>query len=288
MSHVLDVLLGPLAYPFMVTAIEAGTLVAVSAALVGWFVVLRQQAFASHTLAAVGFPGASAAILLGLPLWVGYFGFSIAAALIIALTSRRQTASVTGSSTESAVVGTVLAVTLACGYLFVTLYRGNIQAISGLLFGSFLGITQAQVQALALATALVLAIIAAISRRLFFASVDPDVARASGVPVDRLGVVFLVVLGVSAAEAGQITGALLVFSLLILPAAAAQALVVRPDFSLLLSIGLGVAITWVGLWAAYYTDFPIGSWVTTLGFAVFVLARAKLWLDERASAPAVG
>lgn len=271
-----------LQYPFMINALEAGTLVALAAGVVGWFVVLRQQAFASHTLAAVGFPGASGAVLFGLPLWVGYFGFSVAAAIIIAVASRRQSASLTSTSTESAVVGTVLALSLACGYFFVSLYRGNIQGVSALLFGNFLGVSQSQVAILAVATLLVLVVLGLISRPLFFASVDPEVARVGGVAVGRIGVVFLVLLGVTAAEAGQITGALLVFSLVVLPAATAQALVVCPSWSVFLTVVLGTTMTWLGLGLAYATDLPIGACITTLGFAAFVLARAKQWLEARA------
>ena len=184
--------------------------------------ILRRQSFAGHTLAVVAFPGASGAIWVGVSAPFGYFGFCIAAALIIAAAPRSQTGS--GFSEESAVIGTVQAFALACGFLFVSLYHGFLGGITGLLFGSFLGITDNQVLGLLAVAATALIVLAAVAGPLFFASIDPDVAAARGVPVRILSVAFLVLLGVAAAEVSQITGALLVFALLVMPAAAAQQL----------------------------------------------------------------
>ena len=110
-------------------------------------------------------------------------------------------------------------------------------------------------------------------RQLLFASVDPDVAEARGVPVATIGVAFLLLLGFAAAEASQITGSLLVFALLVVPAATAQRLTARPAASITLSVALAVAVTWLGLAAAYYSSYPIGFFVTTFGFAAFALAQ---------------
>src|SRR5581483_4008286 len=107
-----------------------------------------------------------------------------------------------------------------------------------------------------------------------FASVDPDVAAARGVPVRRLSVVYLVLLGVGAAAAAQITGALLVFALLVLPPAAAHALTTRPVVGMGLAVGLALASTWLGLGIAYYSPYPIGFWVTTIAFVIYLAARA--------------
>jgi zinc/manganese transport system permease protein len=117
-------------------------------------------------------------------------------------------------------------------------------------------------------------VLAVIGRPLLFASIDPDVAAANRVPVRALSVAFLVLLGLAAAEASQITGTLLVFALLVMPAATAQVLTARPAASLALTVLIGLGITWTGLAVAYYSPYPIGFFVTTFGFAAYVLAQA--------------
>ncbi|WP_241778510.1 metal ABC transporter permease [Streptomyces sp. AcH 505] len=257
------------AFPFMVNAFRAGTLIAVGAAVMGWFMVLRRQSFAGHTVATVGFPGAAGAALLGVGAVYGYVTFCVAAALVIAALPRAGRAA---GGHESAVTGTVQAFLLACGFLFTTLYKGLLGGVTSLLFGSFLGITTAQVWLLFAVTAAVLGVLAVIGRPLLFASVDPDVAAARGVPVRLLSTAFLVLLGAAAAEASQITGSLLVFALLVMPAATAQILSARPAVSLALSVAVAVAVTWLGLITAYYSPYPIGFYVTTFAFAGYVVA----------------
>jgi len=258
------------AYHFMVNALVAGTVVAVVAGAMGWFMVLRRQAFVGHTLAVVSFPGAAGAILIGVSATAGYFAAAIAAALVIALVPRRPATA--GYSAESAVVGTVQAFALACGALFVSLYGGFLNSLTGLLFGTFLGISDTQVLTLVVVGAAALGALTLIARPLLFATVDPDVARARGVPVGALSTVYLVLLGCAAAEVSQITGALLVFALLVMPAAAAQRLSARPALSLAVTVVLALAITWLGLGAAYFSVYPVGFYVTTFGFAAFALA----------------
>jgi zinc/manganese transport system permease protein len=260
------------AYPFMVNAFRAGTCVALVAAVAGWFMVLRKQTFAGHTLAVVAFPGAAGATLIGVSASLGYFTACIAAAGVIALAG--QGAPGRAFSEESAVIGTVQAFALSCGLLFVSLYRGFLSGVNGLLFGSFLGITNDQVVALAVISLLVVVAFGAITRPLLFASIDAGVAAARGVPVRALGFVFLLLLGAAAAAASQITGALLVFALLVMPAAAAQRLTARPSLSLLLTVVIGLAVTWGGLTAAYYSTWPIGFYVTTFGFGIYLLSVA--------------
>jgi zinc/manganese transport system permease protein len=277
-----------LQFPFMVNALRAGTIVAVAAGALGWFMVLRRQSFAGHTLAIVSFPGAAGAILVGVSAITGYFAASVGAALVIAALPR----SIGGRprSAESAIIGTVQAFALACGALFVSLYGGFLNGLTGLLFGSFLGISASQVLALLGVAAAALAVLALIARPLFFATVDPDVAAARGVPVRLLGVVFLVLLGCAAAEVSQITGALLVFALLVMPAATAQQITARPVVSFALTVGLGLITVWLGLAAAYFSVYPVGFFITTLGFAGYVLAaagRALLLWTRRPPAAAV-
>jgi zinc/manganese transport system permease protein len=268
-------------FPFMVNAFRAGTIVAVVAGCVGWFMVVRRQTFAGHTLALVGFPGAAGAVLIGVSAQAGFFAFCIAAALVIAALPRSGTR---GFSQESAVIGVIQAFALSCGFLFVSLYRGNLNGINALLFGSFLGITSTQVVALAftgLATVVTLGVMA---RPLLFASIDPDVAAARGVPVGLLAAAYLVLLGVAAAATSQITGSLLVFALLVLPAATAQRLTPRPARGLAITVVIAVAVTWSGLVAAYYTTYPIGFYVTTIAFALYLGAAAAGLVSRRVGA----
>jgi zinc/manganese transport system permease protein len=255
--------------PLILNAFRAGSIVAVLAAVVGWFMVARRQSFAGHTLAVVGFPGAAAAVWLGFGVTGGYFAACLGAALVIATVpggARR------GGGAESALIGTVQAFALASGMLFVALYKGFLAGTTSLLFGSFLGISAGQVGVLAVVAAAVLAVLAAVGRPLLFASIDADVARAHGVPVRPLDVVFLLLLGATAAEVSQITGALLVFALLVLPPATAQLLTPRPGRGIAAAVLLGLSTIWVALFVAVYSPYPIGFWVTTLSFGGYLLA----------------
>jgi zinc/manganese transport system permease protein len=275
-------LASPFAYPFMVNALEAGTIVAIVAGVVGWFMVLRRQSFAGHALAVVGFPGAAGATLIGLDVSFGYFAFCIGAALVIALLPGAGGGG-QGRSQESAVTGTVQAFALACGFLFVSLYKGYLNGINALLFGSFVGITQTQVAALLIVGVLTLGVMAVVGRPLLFASLDPQVAAARGVPVRALSVVFLLMLGAAVAESSQITGTLLVFALLVAPPATAHVLTGRPGVGLLLSVLLGLAVTWAGLFIGYWWPYPIGFVITSLAFAIYVAARGWVWWTSRAA-----
>jgi zinc/manganese transport system permease protein len=258
-----------LEFPFMVNAFRAGAVVAVLSGLVGWFMVLRRQSFAGHSLALVGFPGAAGAVLIGISASYGLFAFALAAAVIIGLV---PSAAGRGYSEESAVTGTVQAFALACGFLFVSLYGGFLSGANALLFGSFLGITTDQVELLAVVAVVAAAVLAIIARPLLFASIDPDVARARGVPVRGLSITFLMLLGAAAAEVSQITGTLLVFALLVVPAATAQTWTTRPVLSLLLTVVIGVSVTWLSLLVAYYSPYPIGFFLTSFAFAAYLLA----------------
>jgi zinc/manganese transport system permease protein len=264
--------------PFMVNAFRAGTIVAVLAALVGWFMVLRRQSFAGHTLALVGFPGAAAAVWLGVGAALGYFAFGLIAALVIAAL---PTGTGRGYREESAVIGTVQAFALASGMLFLALAGRFLNGTNALLFGTFLGIADGQVLLLAGVAVAALAVLAVIGRPLLFASIDADVARAHGVPARALSTAFLLLLGGTAAEVSQITGALLVFALLVLPPATAHLLTPRPVASLALSVGLALLTVWVALFVAYYSPYPIGFWLTTIGFGLYAVTYVGIRLRER-------
>ncbi len=256
-------------YPFMVNALRAGTIVAIVAALIGWFMVLRRQTFAGHTLAVVSFPGASAAVLLGIAPAYGYFAFAVVAAMVFAVASLQGN----GRRTEeSAIIGTVQAFALGAGFLFVSLSHENVTGAQALLFGSFLGISNSDVIVLLAGAVATMGILALVARPLFFASIDPDVAAARGVPVSLLSVVFFLLLGVATAEASQITGSLLIFALLVLPAATAERLTARPGVSIVITVAIALLVTWIGLALSYYNNYPIGFHVTSLAFGAYVLA----------------
>jgi zinc/manganese transport system permease protein len=269
------------AYPFMVNAFRAGAIAAVIAGIMGWFMVLRRQSFAGHTLALTGFPGAAGATLIGVSAAYGYFAFCAAAAVVIALAGRRG-GQPGGRASESALTGVVQAFALACGLLFIALYQGFLNGTTALLFGSFLGITSGQVALLAAVALGVLAVMAAAARPLLFASVDPVVAAARGLPVRALSVTYLVLLGLAVAETAQITGALLVFALLVMPAATAQRVTSRPAAGLLLSVVTGWLVTWAALTAAFYSPYPIGFYVTSFAFAAYLAAHLGAAVRHRA------
>ncbi|MGO9028699.1 MAG: metal ABC transporter permease [Acidimicrobiales bacterium] len=274
------------AFHFMVNAFRAGTIVAVVAGAVGWFMVLRRQSFVGHTLAVVSFPGAAGAIWLGLSATLGYFVGSIAAAAVIALVPRSGTGE--ASSEESAVIGTVQAFALACGVLFVSLYGGFLDSITGLLFGTFLGVSNGQVVTLAAVGVPVLVVLGVIARPLLFGTVDAAVAAARGVPVRGLSVVYLLLLGCTAAEVSQITGALLVFALLVMPAAAAQQVTASPAWSFAITVVVGLVVTWLALGVAYFSVYPVGFWVTTFGFAAYLLGAGYHAAASRVGSRAAG
>ena len=255
--------------PFMQHALAAGTIVAVMAGVIGWFMVLRRQTFAGHTLSLTAFTGASAAVLAGVPIVLGYFTVCGLGALALAGASGPRRS----QGTESAATGSIQAFALGLGFLFVSLYHGVLNGLDSLLFGTFLGITSSQVFVLLVVAAIAIALVAVAARPLLFASVDPDVARASGVRVQLLGLGFLLVLGLSVAETSQITGALLVFALLVTPAATAQRLTTRPLAGVVLSVALALLVTWLGLALAYFSVYPVGFYITSLSFALYVLAR---------------
>ncbi len=257
-------------FPFMVNALEAGTIVAVLAAVVGWYMVLRRQSFAGHTLSVMAFPGAAGAALVGLPTALGYYLACGGAALLMrgARGSIRR-----GHGTETATIATVQTLGLAAGFLFLSLNNAVLGGTETLLFGTFLGVSRGQVLTLLIVAVVALLLIAGAARPLLLETIDPEAARARGLPVALLDTAFLLVLAAAVAATSQITGALLVFALLVAPAAAAQELTMRPGLGLLLSVVFALAIAWLGLGIAYFSIYPVGFYVTSLAFAVYLIAR---------------
>jgi zinc/manganese transport system permease protein len=269
-----------LQFQFMVNALRAGTIVAVVSGAIGYVMVLRRQSFAGHTMALVGFPGAAAATWIGISQSFGYYTFCIVAALVIAAAGDPAATASRGRGEQSAAIGTVQAFALASGMLFVSLYHGFQAGLTGLLFGTIIGVTHAQVVTLFVAGAVALTLLALLGRPLLFASVDADVASARGLPTRLIDAMFLVVLAVAAAGTSQVTGSLLVFALLVAPAATAVRLTARPAVGVSLSVVIAVSVTWLGEGVAYFSPYPIGFWVTTVAFAAFLLASGYRWLAD--------
>jgi zinc/manganese transport system permease protein len=261
-----------LQFHFMQNAYAAGTLVALLAGVAGYFVVLRGQSFVAHTLSQVGFPGAAAGVLAHVSPVAGLITFCVAAAVGIGWRGRDVEA---GNRAEAAAVGSILAFSLGLGLLFFRLYAGSAQTIYAFLFGSILGITDNDVAITLAVSATSLATLAAIGRPLVFASVDPQVADARGLPVRALSVGFLVVLALAVAITVQIVGTLLIFALLVAPAATALQLTARPALGVVLSVVLSLACTWLGLAMAYFSAFPVGFFITSLAFGAYVVARVS-------------
>jgi zinc/manganese transport system permease protein len=260
-----------LSYDFMVNALRAGIAVALASGAMGWFVVMRREAFAAHTFALIGFPGAATAAWLGVDAGFGYLGFCSLGAIVIAAGSGRVGDRV-GSGDRGALVALVQTAALAVGLVVVQLDH-RVSSVDRLLFGTIVGVRGSQVVGLVVIAAVVIVGLVVLGRPLTFASVDPDVAGARGVSVAGLNVVFLLLLAGTTAGASQVTGSLLVVALLVAPAAGAARLTARPIVGVAVSIGGALVVTVVGEFVAFYSTYPIGFWVTTLAAGWFLVAH---------------
>src|ERR1700720_4522676 len=253
-------------YEFMVHAFQAGTIVSVVAGGIGYFVVLRASAFAAHALSHIGFAGATGAVVLGLSPVFGLLAFTLASGVTIgALGNRLRGRDVT--------IGIVLAWTLGLGVLFISLSRGYATEAYALLFGEILGISATDVAITLVAGVVTLAALIAIYRPLLFSSVDDDLASAKGVPVTALSIAFMAILAVSVTEAVQVVGVLLIFALIVTPAAIAVRFTSRPSIAIVTGLVLALIFTWLGLAIAYYSPHPVSFFITTLAFATYVGVR---------------
>ena len=255
-----------LRYAFMQHAYEAGTIVALSAGIIGYFVVLRGLSFAAHALSHIGFAGATGAVLVGATPIAGLLVFTMSAGAVMgALGQRLRGRDVT--------IGLVMAWSLGLGLLFTYLYKGSAQLAIGILFGQIFGITSQEVAVTFAAGFLTVLALVAVYRPLLFSTLDEEVAEAKGVPVRGLSIAFMVILAVAVSEAVQVVGVLLIFALIVAPAAIAERFTTRPSRGLLLSAALAVLFTWAGLAVAYYVPYPVGFFITTIAFGSYVLAR---------------
>jgi zinc/manganese transport system permease protein len=253
-------------YQFMDNAYTAGTMVAIVAGAIGYFVVLRSSAFAAHALSHIGFAGATGAVVLSLNPIYGLLVFTVGSGMAIgALGNRLRSRDVT--------IGIVLAWTLGLGVLFISLYTGYAQEAYALLFGEILGISVQEVVITGVVAAIAVVALLGMYRPLLYASVDQDLARAKGVPTLALSVAFMAVLALAVTDAVQVVGVLLIFALIVTPAAIAIRFTSRPSVAIPMCIGLSLAFTWLGLAIAYYSPHPVSFFITSLAFGTYVIVR---------------
>jgi zinc/manganese transport system permease protein len=267
------------AFGFMVHALQAGTVVAVLAPVLGWFVVLRRQTFAAHTLGVVAFPGAAAAVFVGLPAVAGYYASTVTGAVALSRFRGRH-----DSCDEPAAIGILHTAALAVGFVLSRLYDGMLPQTTALLFGSFLGISAGQVRTTAATAVVVLLVLVAIWRPLVLVTVDPELARSRGLPVGALDVTVLVLVAVVVAVTSGIAGALLIGTLLVTPAAAAQRLTGRAAVGIPLAVLVALVVTWASLALSFVTDVPPGFYLAALAFGAF---GAAVLVDRVRAAAAV-
>jgi len=267
-----------LEYEFMRTALLAGSLVAVVAGAVGFFLVLRHLAFAGHALSHVGFAGATGAMLVGAsPLW-GLLAFTLVAALAMGLLGARLRG-------RDVAVGVILSLALGVGVLFLSLYTANANQATAILFGNVLGVEMHTVWALLALSVVSLSALAFISRPLLFATLAPELAEARGVSLRRVAMLFLVIVAIAVAEAAQVVGVLLVFALMVAPAATALRLTARVGLGVTLAVLLALAATWAGLALAYRTDWPTTFCIVAVSCSAYFLSllrRPGHWPAARA------
>jgi zinc/manganese transport system permease protein len=255
---------------FMRNALIGGAIVAVAAGLLGYFVVVRQHAFAAHALAHIGFPGATGAILIGVPVTLGLAVFTIGGALAIGLLGKRM-------AEREVSTGTILAFATGLGVLFNSLTTRSANTVTNVLFGNLLAISTDELVTFGLiATAIVVAL-AVIARPLTFASVNEQVAEAKGLPIRALGVAFLVLLALVITMAVQVVGTLLLFALVVTPSATALRLTARPAMVALLGTAIGLTGVIGGLVLATMFNLPPSFFVVTIVFVIWlgVLAATR-------------
>jgi zinc/manganese transport system permease protein len=247
-------------------SIWAGALLGLLGGLIGTFVMKRDLAFAVHGISELSFAGAAFALLIGADIVFGSLVGSVAAALLLGLMGVR-------ARDKNSIIGVIMPFGLGLGILFLALYQGRASNKFGLLTGQIVSVDTVQLQVLAVTAVLVMIALVAIWRPLTFASVDPEVAEARGVPVRALGIGFMILLGISVALSIQVVGALLVLALLITPAAAALRVTSSPRLVVVLSVLFAVTATVGGIMLALGGRIPISPYVTTLSFLIYVVCR---------------
>lgn len=267
-------------YQFLQNALFAASLVAIVAAVVGYFLLARGLTFAGHALSHVGFAGAAAGLVAGVDPVFGLLTFTILGAIGIAIFGRQL-------NERDVTIGIFLASILGLGALFISLYTGYAERAYSILFGTILGISRMDVLITAIFSVITLLGMAAIFRPLLFSSFDPEVAEARGVPVRSLGLVFLILVAITVSMAVQVVGVLLIFTLLVGPAATAIRLVHNPKKAIAIAIALGLIYSWLGILLAANGNWPVSFYIAALSFAVYLPVRLFATNEHRTEGAAV-
>ncbi len=265
-----------LEYDFMRNAFAAAGVAAVVSGLVGYFLVLRGQTFAGHALSHIGFAGATGAVLIGVASVWGLVVFTVAAGIAMGLMGERI-------SVRDVAIGVVLALALGFGLLFLHYYTAFAAQATALLFGNVLAVDLPMIGTLIGLGVITLGGLAALMRPLIFASLQPELAEAKGVPLRCVSTAFLAIVALAVSESAQIVGILLVFSLMVGPPAAAQRLVSGLWSGLALSAALALAEAWLGIAIAYQTDWPVSFCIAMLSALGYFITRGS-WLARRVPA----
>jgi zinc/manganese transport system permease protein len=250
---------------FMMNAWTTATIVAVVAGVVGYFVVLRGSAFPAHAIPKGAFAGAAGASLLGINTLIGLGVFSLLGALGIGSLSRR--------GRQDVVTALALVMMLALGAAFLSRTTEYEPQVYSLLFGEILGVSNNAILPVALAGLACIAAIAVIYRPLMLSSIVPEVAEARGIRSHRIEICFLIVIAVATTVTVPVVGALLIFSLMIGPPAAARSLTSRPVLAMILSVALALVTVWTAIAASYLYNWPVGFFVGTLGALLYGIGR---------------
>src|SRR3954453_22602257 len=245
-------------------ALIGGSRVALAAGLLGYFVITRQNAFAAHELAPIGFPRATGALLVGAPVTLGLALFCVGGGLLIGLFGKRV-------AEREIATGTILALATGLGELFASLADANAATTTSVLFGNLLAVSGDQLVVFGLFTAAVVLSLAVLARPLLFASVDPAVAEARGVPVRALGLAFVVLLALTITMAVQVVGTLLLFALVVTPAATALRLTARPARVAAIAVALALVSVWGGLVLAAMVNLPPSFFIVSLSVLAWVV-----------------
>lgn len=258
-------------------SIIAGAILGVIGGFVGLFVMLRRHAFAVHAIAEMSFAGAALFLLLGYNVVTGSLVGSIISALLIALMGAR-------AHENDSIIGALMPFGLGLGILFLSLYSGRAANKFSLLTGQIVSVDSAQLTSMIIGGVVIIAALAIMWRPLMFASLDPVVASAKGVPLKALSIAFMIVLGIATALSVQVVGSLLVLALLITPAAAALQITASPLRALILSVLFAETAMVGGILLALAGSLPISPYVTTLSFLIFVVCRLARAVRQRYSA----
>jgi zinc/manganese transport system permease protein len=252
-----SIIIDMFAFEFMTNAFVAAGIAAVVSGLVGYFLVLRGQTFAGHALSHIGFAGATGAVLIGAtPIW-GLVALTLSAGIVMGALSERI-------SNRDVAIGVILALALGFGLLFLHYYTSFATQASALLFGNVLAVDHTMIATLAVLGSISLLALAFIMRPLVFASLQPELAEAKGVPVRFVSTAFLATVALAVSECAQIVGVLLVFTLMVGPPAAAQRLTTGLWSGLFVSATLALGEAWGGLSVAFYTDWPVSFCIACL------------------------